>query len=258
MTGAAGGAGALRIGLLGPLSVSVDGRPVVLAAARLRAVLTVLALSAGEPVSLERLAVAVWGDGLPKNARRAVQLYVTRLRRVLGRQLIRTVPAGYALVAEPDQVDAARFVRLLDAAAQAAGAEAERALLAEALAMWRGEPFEDVRSAWLDEVEASRLVNRRLAALERRIELDLARHRTAELAAELHSLTARYPLRERFWGQLMTALHHTGRRADALLAYRRLHRLLAEEMGIEPNPSVREVHRRVLTGEAALGPGTSA
>jgi len=240
---------ALRIGLLGPLAVTVDERPVVLTASRLRAVLMVLALAAGEPVSFERLAAAVWGDDLPKNARRTVQVYVTRLRQLLGPHLIRTVPAGYALAAEPDHVDAARFARLLDAAARAADPEAERALLVEALAIWRGEPFEGVHSTWLDEVEAARLTDKRLAALERRIELDLARHRTTELAAELQGLTARYPLRERFWGQLMTALSHTGRRADALLAYQRLYRLLADELGIEPNPSVREVHRRLLSGE---------
>lgn len=249
MTGVATGAETLRIGLLGPLTVTVDGRPVALTAARLRAVLTVLALAAGEPVSTARLAAAVWGDDPPKNTRRATQVYVTRLRRLLGPRLIRTTPTGYALAVRPDQVDAARFGGLLDAAARAAGPEAERALLVEALAMWRGDPFEGTRSAWLDEVEAARLVNQRLAALERRIELDLARHRTTGLAVELQSLTARHPLRERFWGQLMTALHHTGRRADALLAYQRLYRLLDDELGIEPNPSVREVHRRVLSGE---------
>ena len=255
MTGIAAGAGTLRIGLLGPLAVSVDGRPVTLTAARLRTVLAVLALSPGEPVSLARLAGAVWGDDPPGNARRALQVYVTRLRSILGCGLIRTVPAGYTLGTQPDRVDAVRFARLLDAAARAAGPEAERATLAEALAAWRGDPFEDVHSAWLDEVEATRLEDLRLAALERRVELDLARHRTTGLADELRVLTERYPLRERFWGQLMTALSHTGRRAEALLAYQRLYRHLAREMGIEPCPPVQEVHRQVLSGQPVTSSG---
>ncbi|GLI03338.1 SARP family transcriptional regulator [Phytohabitans aurantiacus] len=247
-----------RIAVLGPFEVSVDGRPVTLTAGRLRTVLVVLALSAGEPVTVDRLARAVWGEELPRDARRTAQLYVTRLRRRLGAEAIRTVPGGYVLDVEPDRVDAVRFTRLLDAAASATGVEAERALLVEALALWRGEPFEGARSAWLDGVEASRLVDRRLAALERRIELDLTTGRGADLVTELQSLTRLYPLRERFWGHLMTALYRAGRRADALDAYQRLYRLLTDELGIEPSQPIAEIHRGVLSGEAPLDPAAAS
>ncbi|GFJ95099.1 hypothetical protein Prum_087410 [Phytohabitans rumicis] len=198
MTGNAVGTGVPLIGVLGSLTVSVRGRPVVPTASRLRTMLAVLALAAGEPVPIGRLAAAVWGDDPPQDVRRTTQVYVARLRRLLGAELIRTVPAGYALMVEPDNVDARLFVRLVDAAARATEPDTERALLVAALALWRGDPFQDARSAWLDRVEAPRLVDRRLAALERRIELDLADPSPA-LVAELQGLTARYPLRERFW-----------------------------------------------------------
>jgi DNA-binding SARP family transcriptional activator/tetratricopeptide (TPR) repeat protein len=254
VTAAAAGSGHLRIEVLGPFAVSVDGRPVALTAGRLRAMLATLALSAGEPVTSDRLAAAVWGDDLPRDTRGAVQVYVARLRRALGPEAIRTVPNGYVLAATPDQVDAVRFVRLLDAADLAADPEAERALLVEALALWRGEPFEGGRWAWLDGVEAQRLVDRRLVALERRVDLDLSLGRAGDLVAELTGLTARYPLRERFWGQLMTALYRTGQQAEALEVYQRLRRLLADELGIEPSAAVQEVHRRILSGGAAPEP----
>jgi DNA-binding SARP family transcriptional activator len=254
VTAAAAGSGHLRIEVLGPFAVSVDGRPVALTAGRLRAMLATLALSASEPVTSDRLAAAVWGDDPPQDARRAVQVYVARLRRTLGPEVIRTVPNGYLLAAAPDRVDAVRFVRLLGAADLAADPESERALLVEALALWRGEPFEGGRWAWLDGVEAQRLMDRRLGALERRIDLDLGLDRTRDLVAELTGLTARYPLRERFWGQLMTALSRTGQQADALEAYQRLYRLLADELGVEPSAAVQEIHRRILSGDPAPDP----
>jgi DNA-binding SARP family transcriptional activator len=218
--------------------------------------LVVLALSVGEPVTIDRLAVAVWGYEFPKNARRAVQVYVTRLRRILGPGLIRTVPAGYVLMTEPAQVDVVRFTRLLDAAPAAADPAAERALLVQALSLWRGEPFDGVRSPWLDSQDAPQLVDRRLAALERRIDLDLAMGRADELVGELRGLIARHPLRERLWAHLMTALYRAGRQADALAAYRRLYRLLGDELGIEPSASMQELHHRVLRDDLALESST--
>ncbi|WP_328470877.1 NB-ARC domain-containing protein [Actinoplanes sp. NBC_00393] len=239
----------LQVGVLGPLVVSLDGHTVPLWSPKLRTFLAVLALSAGEPVLYDRLATAVWGDDQPKDARRALQLHVTRLRQLLGGEQIRTVPGGYVLATKPELVDAVRFGRLLDAAARAEDPTVERAALVEALALWRGEPFDGVQSAWLEGVQAPYLSARRLAALERRIELDLAARRTDGLVAEIEELTAGYPLREQYWGHLMTALAHAGRRAEALEAYQRLYRLLAAELGIEPSRPLRELHRRILDGE---------
>jgi DNA-binding SARP family transcriptional activator len=159
----------LTVRLLGPIEVTMGGRPVVVTSGRLRtllAVLAVLAMAAGKTVTVDRLADAVWEDELPGNTRRSVQTYVTRLRGALGAESIMTTPAGYALRARPEDIDALRFVRLLEAAAGAPDhAAAERSLLVEALALWRGAPFGGVQSDWLDHAEAPRLVERYLAGV---------------------------------------------------------------------------------------------
>lgn len=243
----------VSVGILGPLTVTVDGRDVTPSAARLRTVLAVLALSAGAPVSAGRLAAAVWDEDLPASTRRTLTVYLTRLRRLLGAASIHTGPAGYTLAVDPDRVDALRFTRLLDEAARAGDARTERKILGVALDLWRGPALADTPSAWLADVEATRLTDLRLSALDRRITLDLAEHHHDGLSAELRALTARHPLRETFWAHLITALHRTGRRAEALAAYQRLYRLLADELGIEPGPEAQAAHRRVL----AAAPGRS-
>lgn len=243
--------GGVAVEVLGPWRVSVDGRPVAVGG-RLRTMLAALAMSAGTDVSIERLATGVWGDDLPADVRRTVQVYVTRLRRVLGADAIRTVPGGYRLEVDPDRVDAVRFVRMLDTARLAGDTAAERERLAQALALWRGTPFDGVRSSWLDSVALPHLVERYVDALERRIELDLTAGHGERVIAELRVLTARYPLREQLWGLLMTALYRAGRQADALQAYQRLYRILAEDIGVEPGPAVRELHRKILCADTAL------
>ncbi|MEV6491163.1 BTAD domain-containing putative transcriptional regulator [Actinoplanes sp. NPDC051633] len=216
-----------------------------------------LALSAGKDVSIERLASIVWGDEAPAHVRRATQTCLTRLRKLLGPGAIATSPAGYRLDVAPERVDAILFERLLEAAAGSSDPADERAALARALALWRGLPFDGLRSAWLEGAEATRLTERRVAAHERRVELDLNSGLGAELVAELRDLTARYPLRERLWGHLMMALHVSGQRADALTTYQRLYRLLSEELGIEPGHAVQELHRRILTARAESPPPLS-
>jgi DNA-binding SARP family transcriptional activator/tetratricopeptide (TPR) repeat protein len=238
----------LAVKVLGPLSVSEDGRPVPITAGRLRTLLVALALSAGEEVSVDQLAGIVWGEAAPTHVRRTVHTYMTRLRKVLGPGAIVTSPASYRLQVDPQRVDAIRFERLLDAAAAAGDPVAERAALAQALALWRGIPFDGLRSVWLESVESTRLTERHLAALERRIELDLDLAPDAELVAELRDLVARYPLRERLWGHLMTALYRSGRQAEALATYQQLYRLLADELGIEPGHGVQALHRQILAG----------
>ncbi len=248
MTGPVGDM-SLTIDVLGPFAVSVRGRPVAVTASRLRALLAVLAMSAGEAVSVHRLAELVWGEQPPADIRGTVQLYMMRLRRLVGADAIRTVPAGYRLQVDPVCVDAVRFQRALEMAATAADAVTERACLGQALALWRGAPFVGVQSAWLEQVESPRLQERYLAAVERRVELDLAAGRNNEVVAELRELTARHPLRERLWEQLMTALYRSGLQADALAAYQRLYRTLADELGVEPNHGIRELHRRILNAD---------
>ena len=242
----------LFVDVLGPLEVRIGTRPVQVRTGRLRALLAVLAMSAGRAVPVERLADAVWGEDLPDDARRSVQTYVTRLRGVLGGDAIHTRPDGYVLHAA--RVDALRFLRLLETSAAAPDDARERVALAEALALWRGTPFEGIRAAWLDDVEAPRLAERYVGAVERRIDLDLAAGSPGDVVGELRDLTARHPLRERFWAQLMTALYRTGRQVDALDTYRRLYRLLAEEVGVAPGADVRQLHRRMLAGDPTLHP----
>jgi len=244
------GQGRLRIGLLGPMQLSIDGRGVELTAGRLRTLLAVLALTAGESVSVDRLAAAIWDGRLPADARRAVQVYVARLRAELGAELIVTSTAGYLLRAEPGQVDALRFARLLDAAASSASSSAEHGLLVEALNLWRGAPFEDLRSPWLEAAIAPQLVERYLAGTERRIDLDIAAGRAVELAAEVAELTIRHPLREPLWVRRLVVLERCGRRAEALEQYETVRSRLAEDLGADPGPELQTVHADLLAGRA--------
>ncbi|MGH3682708.1 MAG: BTAD domain-containing putative transcriptional regulator, partial [Natronosporangium sp.] len=241
--------GEIAIGVLGPLAVSVGGRPVELTTPRLRTLLAVLAMSAGRPVSIERQAAALWDEDPPDNARRNVQTYLARLRGALGVGAIAAGPDGYRLRAEPDRVDALKFVTLLDAAARTSDASAERARLREALALWRGAPFEGMRSSWLERSEAPRLRERYLAAVERRIDIDLALGQPGELTAELSQLIARHPLRESLWERLLVVLDHTGRQAEALERYESIRRQLADELGTDPGPRLRRIHADLLRRE---------
>ncbi len=242
------GQGQLQIGLLGPMELSIDGRGVELTAGRLRTLLALLALTAGESVSVDRLAAAIWDGRLPADARRAVQVYVARLRAELGAELIVTSTAGYVLRAEPDQVDALRFARLLDAAASSASRSSEHGLLVEALTLWRGAPFEDLRSPWLEASIAPQLAERYLAGTERRIDLDIAAGRAVELAAELAELTIRHPLREPLWVRRLVVLELCGRRAEALEQYETVRSRLAEDLGADPGPELQAVHADLLAG----------
>ncbi|SDI14923.1 AfsR/SARP family transcriptional regulator [Nonomuraea jiangxiensis] len=249
----AAGESRAEFGLLGPLTTRVNGRPVRFPSPKHRIVLAALLLNAGRAVPVEDLVNAVWGDTPPRNPRRAVQLYVTRIRASLAEekpgQVIVTHANGYAVEAEPDRVDLGRFEFWRDRARQAAvkgDLDAEADLLGLALTQWRGEPLADVPSNLLHQEDVPRLREQRLSVLDRRIQVDLRRRRHAELIGELRALTARHPFHERFWGYLMTALHGIGRRADALETYRAARRQLAEELGIAPGAELQALHARIL------------
>jgi DNA-binding SARP family transcriptional activator/Flp pilus assembly protein TadD len=235
----------LQARLLGPLEVSVDGVPVRLTG-RPSGLFAVLAMSAGSVVSAERLATAVWGDDLPGNPRASVQTNMTRLRQLIGAQFVETTAVGYLLRIPPEQVDALRFLELVDLAASAPDRGTESRTLTDALALWRGDPFEGMRSVWLAETETPRLVERYLGAAERRIDLDLAAGRHDGLVSELRDLIARHPLRESLWARLLDTLDAAGRRAEALEQYETIRRRLAEELGADPGPQLREIHVKLL------------
>jgi DNA-binding SARP family transcriptional activator/tetratricopeptide (TPR) repeat protein len=237
----------LDVLVLGQFEVSVAGRAVRLTTGRLRTLLAVLALAAGRTVSVERLTAAMWGDEPPDNPRRTLQTYAARLRAELGYGVVSSRSSGFALDVGVDAVDALRFEQLLDDASHHDEPGRERQLLAEALGLWRGEPFEDVASSgWLGEIEAPRLVERRLAALERQIDLDLDAGRHGELVSELNEWAVRYPLRESLWVRLLVVLDRCGRRADALARYEQIRAHIADELGVDPSSELQQVFADLL------------
>jgi DNA-binding SARP family transcriptional activator len=242
----------ISVGLLGPLRVSVDEHRIPLTAGRLRSLLAALALAPGSTVSVDRLATVVWADeDPPGNVRRSVQTYVARLRNALGARAIGTTPTGYVLRAEPDDVDALRFVQLVSIASEAPNTAMERARLAEALGLWRGMPFDGVPSTLLAASETPWLLERYLTALERRIDLDISVGRHGELVVELSRLTARHPLRESLWARLLITLERSGRRADALARYETLRCRIATELGTDPDPTLQRIHADLLARRPA-------
>ncbi|HEX7308586.1 AfsR/SARP family transcriptional regulator [Lentzea sp.] len=238
--------------VLGPLQVLIDSEPLLVRAGRQRALLVSLLLRAGTSVSVDELAANVWGDEPPARARATLQTYVMRLRQLLGPSVpIRTVPDGYLIDVDEKTIDLMRFEPLIDRGEQERAAgdlQAASAAFAAALALWRGPALVDVPSEVLHRDEVPRLDERRLHVLERRVEVDLELGRHGELVAELSRLTSEHPLRERFWAQLMVALYRSGRQSEALAAYQRVSRLLADELGIDPGDELRRVHGQVLSG----------
>ncbi|GAA1655589.1 BTAD domain-containing putative transcriptional regulator [Nonomuraea maheshkhaliensis] len=240
----------VTVELLGPLRVAVGERPVELPAGRLRALLAVLAMSAGRTVGTDRLAVAVWGTDAGGSPGANVRTNVKRLRRALGtagERLIEARPGGYLLTADPERVDALRFGRLLDEAGAGPGGEGGR--LGRAPGRWGGTPFDGIRSDWLERSVGPALQERYLTALERQADLDLAAGACSVLT-DLADLAERHPLRESLWVRLLRALESAGRPAEALERYETIRRRLAAELGADPSPELRQVHARLLTGDA--------
>ena len=223
-----------------------------------RAVLAVLLLNANEPVSAERLAVALWGEDVPGAAVKTVQVHVSRLRKALGGgEMLATTPAGYCLHVGPGELDAERFTRMVeDGRRTLECGEAEQAshVLREALTLWRGRPLAELVSEPFAQAEIARLEEQRLGALETRLEADLAAGRHDLVVAELQQLVAEHPTREQLVEHLMLALYRCGRQAEALEAYRDARNVLVEEIGVEPRPQLRDLHDAVLHQDPALDP----
>ena len=234
----------MRIRLLGPLVVGdPDGATVNLAGTRVRVLLTALALEAGHPVSSARLIDTLWPQEQPVNPANALQALASRLRGTLGRELVAATATGYRLALDPEQIDVHRFEALL----RQPGPAVERLTLA--LSLWRGPALADV-PGFAD--AAARLEARRETAHEDLLEARLDAGDAEELLAELHALTAGAPLRDRPRALLIRALHRAGRGAEALAVYEQGRALLAEELGTDPSPLLRQAH------QAALGPAPDA
>ena len=245
----------MELRILGPLEVlDDDGAPVDVGGPRPRTLLIDLALAQGHTVPADQLLEDVWsGERIP--ARNNLQVHVSRLRRALGDDRIATRGGGYALDLPRDALDAARFDRLSAegrAALHAGDAEAAASVLRDALALWRGAALVDFADDAFARPVITRLEESRFTAIEDRVDADLLLGRHAELIGELEALVQEHPLRERLWAQLMTALYRAGRQADALRAYQRARTVLAEQLGIDPGPALRQVEEAVLAQDSAL------
>lgn len=242
--------GRVEYSLLGPLEVRQDGQPLAIPAAKHRVVLATLLLSPNEVVHADVIAERVWGSAPPMGARKTVQGYVARLRKLLGADAIVTRPPGYAVIVADGALDLHRFEALADEANRAADDPQRRsALLSSALAMWRGAPLSNCPSEHVQNIDAVRLAERRLHLLAERIEADLALGRHTELIAELRELVSAHQFDEGFAGQLILALHRSGRRADALEVYRTTRQVLVDEVGVEPGARLRALHQQILTSD---------
>jgi DNA-binding SARP family transcriptional activator/tetratricopeptide (TPR) repeat protein len=234
--------------ILGPLEVVDNGRTVDLGARKQQALLAVLLLHPGQVISTARLSQELWGESPPSSAQKALQGYVSGLRKVLGADTIVTKANGYALAVDPDRLDATRFERLArDAhACLAEDPTAAATGFRRALTLWRGSSLEGLDFEGHARSEVDRLEEQRVTTLERRIEADLALGRHAEIVAELRELVAAHPYRERLSADLMLALYRSRRQAEALEVYRETRRVLTDELGIEPGEELRRLERAML------------
>jgi DNA-binding SARP family transcriptional activator/Tfp pilus assembly protein PilF len=252
-------------GVLGPLLVRDGETPTDIPKGRLRVLLAALLVHAGQAVSADAVAEAVWDGSPPPGAADTLRTYVLRLRRALGPAAgsrVLTRYPGYLIEATEQEIDLLRFGSLTrDGGATARAGQWEGAweVLTEAMGLWRGEPLADVPSEVLRGEHLPRLERAWLEAAQTRLEAGLRLGRHGELVAELQSLTAAHPLQERFHGQLMLALVRCGRQAEALQAYQHARQALAQELGTDPGAELRELHQQILTGDPALaGPAAPA
>jgi len=244
--------------ILGPLEVLESGRPLALGRLKERMVLAVLLLHANEFVSRDRLIDELWGAAPPPTARKAVNVYVSKLRKALtvdGHDPIATADGGYRLVVGSDSLDADQMRTLVtEARERMADGESESAsrLLQEALAFWRGPTLAGLALESFGRDEVAQLDELRLAVLMDRIDCDLAEGRQEHVLGELQVLVREHPLRERLRAQQMLALYRADRQADALDAYQQARRDLIDELGIEPSESLQRLQQAILRHDPAL------
>ena len=240
--------------ILGPLEVSVGDGAIKLGGPKQRAVLAHLILRANRPVPIDLLIDGLWGEEPPETARNTLQTYVYRLRQVLGDDRISSEAGGYVLRADAAEIDAAQFEAMVKAAKADLPSDPSKAAaaLSEALTLWRGAPLADLSNEPSLRGEIARLEELHLSATEHRIgaEIEMGGHST--VVSELDALTARYPLRERMWANLMLALYRLGRQAEALAAYQRARQVLADELGTEPSRELQRLNEQILRRDPSL------
>ncbi|MCX5372759.1 AfsR/SARP family transcriptional regulator [Streptomyces sp. NBC_00015] len=267
----------MNIRLMGTLEITLNGAAVMPTAPKPRQLLALLALHAGRVVPVASLTEELWGDRPPRTARTILQTYVLQLRELItaalgkGREgdgtgrtakdVLVTQPGGYLLDSAGATLDVRELERLTGVGYRAMRAgdfqDAARHL-GEALALWTGPAFADVQAGPQLEMEARRLEEMRLCALDQRIEAELRLGRHRDLLVELTVLVNRYPTHENLHGQYMLALHRSGRRGEALEAYQRIRITLVRELGLEPSAGLRRVQQMILMAGPEAGPARAA
>jgi predicted ATPase/DNA-binding SARP family transcriptional activator len=243
----------VRVGVLGPLAMEVDGSVRTINSPSQRTILLRLAIEPGHPVSIDQLVDALWPTGAPKNPPNALRYHVWKLRESLGGVgLIETAHDGYRLLVDAEDIDANRFETLVNRGVSAEDPSNALALLDEALALWRAHPFTDARDAEFAQAEIRRLTEAHRIAREGRAKALVGVGRSAEAIPELEGLLEAHPYSEGSWTALMTALYREGRQSDALQAYQRARAALGEDLGLEPSPELRDLEERVLLHDDRL------
>jgi DNA-binding SARP family transcriptional activator len=251
----------MQVRLLGPMQVWRSGEPVAIGGPKQRAVLAMLALNANRPVSLQAILVGVWGHRASAGAANAVQVYISRLRKVVEQASVgadgtpvQRRGSGYLLQLAADRIDVKRFEELVSSGSRqvTSAPRAAAATLREALDLWRGRALLEFVDMPFAEPETTRLDELRLVAVTGRIDADLALGRHIDLLAELEMLTAQQPLHEQLHRQFILALYRSGRQADALDTYRQIRERLAVDLRRAPDPSLAGLERAVLTQDERL------
>lgn len=248
----------LEFGLLGPLEMSVDGTLVPLGTPKQRGVLAMLLINRNNPVGVDRLITALWDETPPSGARASIHSYVSNLRKLLTgagvdpRTVLVAAPPGYRLNVSNDSCDLGRFIAETTAGVHAAAAgrfEQASQHLSAALGEWRGSVLEDLRDFRFVDAFTTTLVEEKILAHTAQAEAEIACGRAFTVITELEALTAEHPYREQLWAQLMTAYYLTDRQSDALAAYRRVQKSLADDLGIDPGQNLRALNDLILRQE---------
>lgn len=239
--------------MLGPVTASEGAATLNIGGPKQRTVLAILVARPGDPISVDSIINAVWGDEPPPNARRIVQTYVATLRASVG-DVIAKMGSGWRLVVARDEIDATVFEDLYKSASDVLDSNPRRASIAlrEALAMWRGHPYSDIDAHGALEGEVARLIELRVAAQAARVDADLALGRDADLVGEIEALMVEHPYSERFRAQHMLALYRSGRQQEALRSYEYMRTLLLEELGVDPTHELRDLVGRILEQDDSL------
>lgn len=249
----------LEFGVLGPLEMKIDGTLVPLGTPKQRAVLATLVINRNRPVGVDSLITALWEEWPPSGARASIHSYVSNLRKLVSgagvdpRVVLAAAPPGYRLTIPEHTCDLGRFIAEKTAGVHAAaGGQFEQASrhLSAALSEWRGAVLDDLRDFQFVDSFATALVEDKILAHTAKAEAEIACGRASGVIAELEALTVEHPYREPLWAQLITAYYLTDRQSDALNAYRRVKTTLADDLGIDPGPTLRTLNERILRQES--------